>query len=251
MPMAVSRQAGFTIVEVSLFLAITGMLFLIAVLGTGNTIRSVRFTDSGRSLESFIQKQYDDIINGVNTRDDQISCTSGTISTNTSQEVGTSNCLLMGKLIIFWQGSSSVSYYDVIGTEPSTVNYAQTDEDLITSFKPKAVTTSLSTYSIPWGAYPSGFKRLSDSSATNALLLVHSPKSTRIVSYTFKVAVNSVPQDLTSAVSTEANQSQATNFCIKSAEGLTNPARLYISGGSSQSSASIIFDANGADCNGA
>lgn len=249
MPMAVSRQAGFTIIEVSLFLAITGLLFLIAVLGTGNTIRNVRFTDSGRSLESFVQKQYDDIINGVNTRDDQISCISGTISTSASQEVGTSNCLLIGKLIVFWQNNSNVSYYDVIGTEPSTVNYAQTDEDLITSFDPKAVTASESKYSIPWGAYPSGFKRLSDNSATNALLLVRSPKSTRIVSYTFKVATT-VPDDLTSIVSTEANQSQETNFCIESADGLAVPAKLYISGGSSQSSASIIFDASGSDCDG-
>jgi type II secretory pathway pseudopilin PulG len=248
--MAGSRQAGFTIVEVTLFMAITGMLFLIALAGTGNAIRSFRFTDSGRSLESFAQKQYDDIVNGLNSRSASVSCTAGTINTGTGQTVGSSNCLLIGKLITFTAGSTDVTIYPVIGSEPVGVNYAQSDEQLITAFSPKTVTTTnTSTYQIPWGAVPSGFKRISDNVATNGLLLIRSPKSTRIVSYTFKIT-GAVPTDLGSVVGTSANRSQATNFCIKNADGLGNPAMLVISGGASQSAATINFNGQDSECNG-
>jgi Tfp pilus assembly protein FimT len=248
--MAGSRQAGFTIVEITLFMAITGVLFLIALAGTGNAIRSFRFTDSGRSLESFAQKQYDDIVNGLNGRSASVSCTSGTIDTSTSQTVGSSNCLLIGKLIVFAAGNSNVNIYPVIGSEPAGVNYAQNDEQLITAFAPKTVTTTnTNTYQIPWGTVPSGFKRLSDSVAANGLLLIRSPKSTRIVSYTFKIT-GATPTDLSSVVSTAANRSQVTNFCIKNADGLGSPAKLVISGGASQSAATINFNGQDSECNG-
>jgi type II secretory pathway pseudopilin PulG len=245
-----SRQAGFTIVEISLFMAITGMLFLIAVLGTGNTIRTVRFTDSGRSLEAFAQKQYDDLINGLNNRDNQVSCNNGTIDTTTGSALGTSNCLLIGKLVVFTQSSPDVKVYNVVGTEPGSVNYAQSDDALISAFAPKTITTTaVASYTVPWGAPLVGFKRLSDSTATNGLLLIRSPKSTRIVSYTFKVTAI-VPADLSAIVNTAANRSQTTNFCIKNADTLGPPAKLVISGGASQSAASVVFDSNDGECNG-
>lgn len=246
----VGRQAGFTIVEISLFMAITGLLFVIAVAGTGNAVRSFRFTDSGRSLEAFAQKQYDDIINGFNNRSSTVSCTSGTIDTSVGQTVGSSNCLLMGKLLVFRTNSSDVTVYNVIGSEPAGVNYNQSDDALVTAFQPSVVTTTaVTTYTIPWGAIPTGFKRLGDNVATNGLLLVRSPKSSRIISYTFAVPA-AVPTSLTSIVSNAANRSRATNFCIKSSDGLGLPARLAISGGASQSAAAIVFNAADTDCNG-
>lgn len=244
------RQAGFTIIEITLFMAITGLLFLIAVAGTGNTIRTFRFTDSGRSLESFVQKQYDDVINGLNNRSANVSCNNGTVDTSTAQAIGSSNCLLIGKLIVFRSGDPLVTTYNVVGTEPAGVNYSLSDTDLISAFQPRAITnTATQTYTIPWGNAPSGFKRTSDNTATNGLLLIRSPKSSQLVSYTFVVPAT-VPSDLTSTVNTTANRSQQTNFCIKNADGLGTPARLEVSGGASQSSAKIIFNATDSECNG-
>ena len=246
----VGRQAGFTIVEISLFMAITGLLFMIAIAGTGNAVRSFRFTDSGRSLEAFMQKQYDDILNGFNNRSSTVSCSGGTIDTSVSQAVGSSNCLLMGKLVLFRTNDPNVTVYNVIGTEPAGVNYNQSDDVLIAAFQPKTVTaTAVSTYSIPWGAKPTGFKRLGDNVATNGLLLLRSPKSARIISYTFAIPA-AVPTDLLPTVNNVANNSKATNFCIKNFDGLGSPARLAISGGATQSAARIIFNAADTDCNG-
>ncbi len=246
----VGRQAGFTIVEITLFMAITGLLFAIAVAGTGNAVRSFRFTDSGRSLEAFAQKQYDDILNGLNNRSSSVSCSSGTIDTTVGQTVGSSNCLLMGKLIVFRLDNPDVTIYNVVGSEPGSVNYNQSDEALVTIFQPKTVTTTaVGSYTIPWGAKPTGFKRLGDNVATNGLLLIRSPKSSRILSYTFTVPA-AVPTDLTSTVANPANRAKATNICIKSYDGLGLPARLSISGGSSQSATTMVFNAADTDCNG-
>jgi type II secretory pathway pseudopilin PulG len=244
------RQAGFTIIEITLFMAITGLLFLVAVAGTGNTIRTFRFNDSARSVESFAQKQYDDVINGLNNRTSDVSCNNGTVDTSAGQTIGSSNCLLMGKLVVFRTGNPVVTTYNVIGTEPSGVNYSLGDDALISAFQPQAVTnTATSTYTIPWGAAPSGFKRTADNTAANGLLLIRSPKSSRLVSYTFAVPAT-VPTNLTSIVNTAANRSQVTNFCIRNADGIGAPARLEISGGATQNAAKIIFNAADTECNG-
>lgn len=244
-----NRRAGFTIVEITLFMGITGLLFLIALAGTGNTIRSFRFTDSGRSLESFVQKQYDDILNGFNNRSSSVSCNSGTINTTVGQTVGSSNCLLMGKLLVFRQGSSEVTVYNVIGSEPSTVNYAQSDGQLIIAFQPTAVTnTATTTYTIPWGAQMSGFKR-DDSQATNGLLLVRSPKASRIVNYTFEVPAT-VPTSMLSVVSDTAATNRSTNFCMKSSDNLGAPAKLNVNGGATQQAARLTFNSVDTECDG-
>ena len=114
------RSEGYTIVEVSLFLGISALLLTMALVGTGLSIRTTRFTDSTRSLHSYVQQQYDDLLNGVNSRFGTESCTGGNVNTGVSQTPGTSNCLYMGKLVVFTQNASTVTSYNIVGTEPAT-----------------------------------------------------------------------------------------------------------------------------------
>lgn len=247
------RQRGFTVIEVTLFLGITGMLFLIALLGTGNTIRSVRFSDSGRSLTAHIQRQYDDIINGLNTRSGSEACAAGVVGPGT-QAPGTSNCLMMGRLVVFSVNSSTVQVYNVIGTIPAgTVDYTQSDTDLITAFRPQVVTNvGVQAYQIPWQAFVSGTKRTNDNQAITGLLLVRSPKSSRIVSYTYKPASPTPAADLTPIVSSTANVGRTSNICIKNADNQGLPAKIVVSDAPTQQAVQITFDADsgGNECNG-
>lgn len=248
---SVSRQRGFTVIEVTLFLAITAALFLIALLGTGNTIRSVRFSDSGRSLTAFVQRQYDEIINGLNNRSGAEQCAGGVVGPG-AQTPGTSNCLLMGKLVVFTVNSPSITVYNVVGTEPASVDYSQSDTQLISAFNPRVVTNAnTSSYSIPWQAFVSGIKRTNDNQATNGLLLVRSPKSSRIVSYTYKPG-SPVNANLSPVVNAAANVGRTTNFCIKNADNLGLPAKLVVSDAPTQQAVQIVFDADsgGNECNG-
>lgn len=249
--MGTQRQVGYTIVEVTLFMAISGLLLMIAFVGTANTIRTFRFTDSGRSLTAYVQKQYDNVLNGINTRTTPLACENGVVGSGAAKNPGTGNCLLMGKVLLFSQNSSVIKTYDVVGTEPTNVDYGRTDEQLISDFNPKIVTTVGSgTYDIAWGAYVSGTKR-SDGQSANALALVRSPRSTRIVPYTYR-EVEAVPTiDLTTVVNPAAgNASKVTNYCIKNADGLGAPAKLVIGTGGNQGAAQIVFDTVETDCNG-
>lgn len=246
------HQRGFTVIEVTLFLGITALLFVIAVLGTGNTIRSIRFSDSGRSLAAFVQRQYDDIINGLNTRLGNESCTAGVVNTGANQTPGTSNCLLMGRLLVFRVNNPTVLQYNVVGTAPASVNYSQSDTQLISAFNPQAITNSgVVTYDIPWQAFLSGSKRLDDNQAVTALLLIRSPKSSRVVSYTYKAA-SPVVSDLSSVVNSAANVGKTTNFCLKNADNFGLPAKLVVTDAPSQQAVQIDFDADsgGNECNG-
>ncbi|HSW81232.1 MAG TPA: hypothetical protein VLG40_02440 [Candidatus Saccharimonas sp.] len=247
-----NRQRGFTVIEISLFLAFTGMLFLIAIIGTGNTLRTVRFGDSGHSLQAFVQRQYDDIINGLNSRLGNENCSAGVVTNGANQTPGTSDCLLIGRLLVFVPNSATVTQYDVIGTEPANLDYTQSDAQLISAYHPQVVTASqVATFDIPWGAYVMGTKRLSDSQAVTGLLLIRSPKSSRVVSYTYK-AGSPVANDISSIVNNSANIGQTANFCVENADGAGLPVKIVVTSAPDQQAVQAVFDANGSgnDCNG-
>lgn len=233
-----------------MFLAISSLLFALALWATSNTIRSVRFSDSGRSLTAYIQKQYDDIINGFNQRDPSVSCAGGVVSASPAQTPGTSSCLLMGKLIVWRQGASSLTIYNIVGTEPAGADYSRSDEQLITSFAPQALLTiDATTYNVPWSAFLSGTKRLADNAAISGLALIRSPKANRILSYTY-AAPPVLDPNLTPVVSAPANLLKTTNFCIKNADGLGSPAKIVIGTGTNQNAVQIVFDSSDGECNG-
>lgn len=252
-----ASQQGYTIIEVTLFLAISGMLFAVAVLATGSTIRNLRFTDSGNSLEAYVQKQYDNVISGVNSRDNQQICNAGSFSAGT-QQPGTSNCYFMGKLVLFTQGDYKLKTYNIIGTEPANLDFSQSDEQLIAAYQPRVVTSiAPEEYSIPWQAYISGIRRMSTADvtpiATNAMAIIRSPSSTRMLTYTYKEPASTPTIALTTVVNNAAvNAGKITNYCMSNADNLGAPAKLVVNGAiSNQNAAQIVFDqVTAGDCNG-
>lgn len=252
--MGPQRSEGYTIIEVSLFLGISALLLAVALVGTGLSIRTTRFTDSTRSLHAYVQQQYDELLNGVNSRFGNEACNSGTINTGASQTPGTSNCLFMGKLLVFPQNSTAVTTYSIIGVEPASPDYSQSDEQLIYNFTPTIVrSVGVENYDIPWRASISGSKRTIDGRAVDALALIRSPRSTRIVSYVYKEPGGSyaLAPLINPGVAGNANNiSKAANFCVSSADGLGSPSKIMISGGQGQDAISVAFDALTGDCNG-
>jgi hypothetical protein len=252
-----ASQRGYTIVEVTLFLGVSGLLFLVVLFTTGGTIRNFRFTDSGNSLKTYVQKQYDNVLAGVNTRDNQQICQAGAFSAGI-QEPGTSNCFFMGKLILFRQGSYELNVYNIVGTEPSNLDFGLTDEQQIAAYQPAVVTSiAAEKYAIPWQAYISGIRRMSTADATpqatNALAIIRSPSSTRILTYTYKEPSATPTVNLNSVVSNSAvNAGKLTNYCLRNADNLGPIAKLTIDGGiGNVNAAQIAFDQTAAgDCNG-
>lgn len=244
-----AHSQGYTIVEVSLFLAITGLLFVIALFGTGNTLLTTRFSDTGRTTHAYLQKQYDNLFNGINARPGQEECNASVVDTLANQPPGASTCLSLGKAIFFKVGSTSLTTYDIVGTEPANPNYSLPDTDLIKSFSPKIVrNVSVDTFQIPWQATIIGGKRPVDNVPTDVFALIRSPRSTHVVSYTFKESdLRPDPNDM-GPVLIDANTGQLTNFCIKSADNGSRIAKIVVTGGQGQDAIQLGFDANTGDC---
>ena len=103
------RRFGFTLVEVSLFLAVTAALFIGVIAGTQNTIWHQRFNDSVENFAEFLRSVYSQVAN--------------------PQSIGTgqSDTAIYGKLIVFGESTglsgegnsgkenSKVFVYDVVG----------------------------------------------------------------------------------------------------------------------------------------
>ncbi len=107
------RPTGFTVIEVMLFLAITGLMIAGLMVGVGGTINRERYNDAVTSLYDFMQGQYN-LIDNVNTnRPDSFRCDSGGITDAVSpadyQPRGTSDCTIVGRLVTTSDGQQLVA----------------------------------------------------------------------------------------------------------------------------------------------
>lgn len=103
------KRKGFTIVEVALFLGLTGILFVGIVMGTNNSIVQQRFFDSTQSYAEFLRSIYSQVSNPEG------------VGTGRSEELA-----IYGKLISFGQtvdlsghnipnDEQKIFVYDVVG----------------------------------------------------------------------------------------------------------------------------------------
>ena len=94
-----SRRHGFTLVEVALFLAITGLLFIGIVAGVQNSMFQQRYNDSVQSFAEFLRRVYSQTTNVHSVGN------------------GRSDIAIYGKLVVFGQAgvSDTIYVYDVVG----------------------------------------------------------------------------------------------------------------------------------------
>jgi hypothetical protein len=243
-----TTNSGFTVIEVTLFLAISSALVVIAIIGTGNLMTSIRFSDSMRSTHAYIQRQYDEILNGVNPRAAEAIC--GAVGT---VEPGKSQCLLLGKLINFEVGAGSLQTYYVVSTRIPDLagdDANLSDEELLADVDPIVVkgNNKVETFDIPWGARMFASKRLTDGKQVNTYMLLRSPRSSRLVPYTFNmsrsVLDNSDMLPLRPYLEQNSNIQKPTNFCVESIDSPDPPAAITVAGGEGQSAIDLRFNLN-------
>lgn len=182
------NKKGFTLIEVGLFLAISGLLVAAIVAGSFSSIARNRYMDSVENFADYLKGVYSSINNPS---------FSGTIYNND----GRSNQSVYGKLLVFGSNYSDKDHptrvysYDVIG---KTMNSATSskyltarpidlirDSDITASnifiFKDDDFyAQSVDYYDAQWGAEIEDEEKEYQSSA---LLIVRSPASGRIFTY--------------------------------------------------------------------
>lgn len=125
-----SMKRGFTIIEVSLFLAVSALLFVGIAAGTGINVARQRYNNAAQDYAEFLRRLYSEVENVENGREGvakgRVGCTlSGSDieqGENTNEVYGRTNCAVYGKIAIYNEeamNSSSptdkIMVYDIIG----------------------------------------------------------------------------------------------------------------------------------------
>lgn len=121
--MITAKERGFTVIELMLFLGVTGALFAALMFGVNASVNQQRYRESVVALGALLQGQYSEVSNTRNDSNNDWSCTtSGSVEQDGTAALfrGTSPCVLLGKAIEIKNGSQ-ISIRRVVGCEPSRV----------------------------------------------------------------------------------------------------------------------------------
>jgi type II secretory pathway pseudopilin PulG len=254
-------QAGFTMIEVMLFLAITGLLFLIGFWGTGFQVRNVRFTDGMRDLNSYLQQQYNLVATGANPREVTATCSNpgGGVSTppsfgtgGTTTTAGSSgSCVLLGKLMKFKPGSSDLVTYYVVGKRLDTSQLTGDDMTDLVNSSPAISPQATETYNVNWGLTFLQSGTASPNNLSQAFAFLRSPSSGKILSFAF--SSNTIDNNTAYGNDSQlrvggvlsSSTAQNAGFCFK--DSSDHKAIINLGSGQRSNALDLTFDAVNTD----
>ena len=198
--------AGFTIIEVILFLGITGLLALSLLGGWTTMINTQRYKDSVKTVQSFIQTQYNLVYNVEIIRDASggpycvVNGSGQPVFQASGDSRGQSDCIQMGRLVHISQGST-IDVFPIVGVdeEETATNDLQSIENRNPVIAQSDLLLTENELTIPWQAevkQPGG----STDTQNVALAIVRSPLTGSVHTYvrpTDGVTVPTMDQMLT------------------------------------------------------
>lgn len=99
------RQRGFTIVETLIVLAVTGAMFLLAVIAISGKQNQAEFDQAINDIQSQIQQQIDQVAAGDYTNTGNFTCNGASgnlnIQPGTNQQGSNDGCVYLGKVLQF------------------------------------------------------------------------------------------------------------------------------------------------------
>lgn len=194
---------GFTIIETTLFLAVSGLLVLLILVGTGTSISNQRYGDAVQSFKNLLQKQYSSLSSVQNDRSNSLLCNSDVqitepeVPTAGSPVIGQSDCFIIGKYTRI-DAAGNIAIYTVLARGiDSYAGVAPVDsiDALRKKYKLNISKDQVEKTEMQWGTHlawatPVGADE-SNPSATLSLLFVRSPDDGRV--YTFSNSI--IPAD--------------------------------------------------------
>ncbi|MCA9335106.1 type II secretion system protein [Candidatus Saccharibacteria bacterium] len=136
MSMVVER--GFTIVELMLFLAVSGVLFAALMLGIGSNVNQQRYRNDVADFKSLLQNQYAEVLTPQNIRSSDTTCDSSTsvpkpTDAPGADDRGATECVILGRSIQIKNGTE-VTVANVVGRE---------DENILRSIRDRGQDTTV------------------------------------------------------------------------------------------------------------
>jgi len=183
-------HSGFTIIETMLFLAITGVLVVAILAGSGAAINNQRYQDSVTNLKTTLQDEYSQVANVNNpTPPSQLSCASVTGDPSTPSEPrGEGSCVIMGRFISIV--GTTITASSVVGYNSKDESFYanKTDIQELQDYTLALIPSTTTNNEIEWGSQIAWPKSGADAKSpttprTISILIIRSPKSG--LTYTF------------------------------------------------------------------
>lgn len=174
--MASTSTRGFTIIEVMLFLGISGGLLVALMVGVSANISQQRYRDSVTSLSGLVQQQYSEVSNTRNSRDDTWRCANSVaeLDPENGQGRGTTDCVVLGRYIRTLDNGNRLELGNVIGSEPSGAVVSGGDSAALATYRPRMSAFDHTVYTPEWNA------RLQDTenhAGSFSVVILRSPQS--------------------------------------------------------------------------
>lgn len=223
--MGIKKETGFTIIETMLFLAVSGMLVTVILVGSGVAIGQQRYRDSVSSLKSYLQQQYSETVNVTNDRSNNWACNDGAAVSEVEGAGGvprgTSNCVIMGRFVTIDATGTKLSAANVIGVrQPGADEKASDLEELKENYALSVSPITPETAEVSWGAQV--VKPKTTAPMPFSLLIVRSPLSGSVVTF----AAEGVQSNLNSMITT-ANMQQK-DLCVSAETGSFVGSRMAV-----------------------
>lgn len=251
--MGMRHQQGFTIIEVLLFLGITGLLAVTLLGGWTTMINTQRYQDSLKTTQAFIQQQYNLVYNVQNGRADTLRCTAGagptdepTIVDDESNGISpgqSTNCIVMGRYIHISNGSN-MKVYAIVGKDGDTETI-QSDDDAILDRNPVRVQNEMnlteSEQTIPWQARV--VAPGTTDSMDGVIMIIRSPESGAVHTYAW-LSNETLPSVKDVISNWQPLSNTDINLCLEPDVFITGERKAVVikSGASSQSFVQTVAD---------
>lgn len=244
---------GFTIVELMLFLAISGLIIAVLLIGWTVTVNTQSYKDSARSLAGVLQQQYNEVANVSNVRADSTSCKLAgdhlvlELDDGSAAPIGASNCVVMGRYIELNEEKLTMS--DVVGYQPADApDSSATDATVIASYHPTKVdadVTSNDYYEIAWSSRP--YIGETSSTAHIAIVILRSPLTG--TSYTYVKPIQDGDNPSITDIMNSDVDSKGVKICLDPGAPITQ-GRMAVEIAKDTSSASgvAVLSDSGAAC---
>ena len=242
--MSTQISRGFTIIELILFLGITGALFAALILGVNTSIAQQRYKDSVTSYKALLEQQYSEVDNPRNERDDKWVCTAenGIQSAQVGEARGTSRCVILGRYVQVKDSGARIETGDVIGIEPLDGLSLTSDIVALAAYAPQLSPVQPQTQEISWqstlhvpqagGVSDAGF------------LILRSPLSGLVRTFATN---NHLPADLTDMITVQ-NSTASIKNCIVSNGPVGLPTQSVTMNAAVASANGIEINGNDSQC---
>lgn len=183
-----SYSSGFTVIEVMLFLAVSGLMILGMFVGISGSINRQRYDDAVFSFQDYMQGQFNLVDNVRNNRDLNYTCEPGLIAEDSTPDEarGTSeDCTIVGRLVTTTNGRDFIS--EPVFSTSGTIDTSGDDAVLLDSMQltlgPSDATNDHDDYTLAWSTKVYTDSANPGTSNSAQLLIVRMPTSSIVRTY--------------------------------------------------------------------